>query len=384
MNRTVADDPSTTIDNDLITAVQMLAPGAADPTLVAGRADLVRVEGPDGVWVIRRWPANTPIERIEFVHQVWERARRAGISIVPELPAQARSILPPIVRVASRHYDVRRWIPGRPVVSPSEDRTIVDRPLHLPLVLPDSVVLPVIETIARLHLETSELTRFPSAPVAPLYGMIAAVRGVWSEHRSRLRPVAPSTPAVQRWLAIGERALPAAEAAILAASLPPADHAVVLHLGVWPAHILVDTTAQALTGLLGWETTAVGSPVLDLAQLIVRCRGWSAANAETTIAAYGSVRPLTPEERRVLPAVAALDLVASAGQMLDHAYGTRPPNVPPPSSALRAATAALINSLEVVETVLTTPERQSRVWRRRAHPATERPTRSKDQQRIRP
>jgi hypothetical protein len=129
---------------------------------------------------------------------------------------------------------------------------------------------------------------------------------------------------------------------------------VVLHLGLWPAHVLLGERRDGgddAIGLIGWEGAAAGSPLLDLAHLTTRCRGWSAPNAELVLAAYAALRPLAPEERRGLPAVAALDLVAAAGHLLDLAYGPRGEEAWPPPTALRAGAEFLVASLEAAAAV---------------------------------
>ena len=110
----------------------------------------------------------------------------------------------------------------------------------------------------------------------------------------------------------------AAEPIVLTATEDPGLSTRVLHLGFWPAHVLLE--GDSLTGLLGWERVAAGSPLLDIAQATLRLQGWSDEAVEVALGAYAETRPLSPEERRLLPAVAALDAVATTGRLLEQTY----------------------------------------------------------------
>jgi len=330
---------------------------------VAGREHLARVEAATGAWKLRRWPEEVAGERIAFVHQVLAAAAGGAVPAAATLPEGEGEGT--VLTLAGRRYDAQRWLPGRPAVSPAASQ-FVGATDHLPAVLPEATVAELASLLGRLHRETAVLAIRRAAPAAPLAGLVPAVRRAWAGQRERLRPVAARTPEIQRWLAIGERALPAAEAALSASPVLEQPPIAVLHLGLWPAHVLLaDPPTGGVAGLIGWEGAAAGSPLLDLAQLVVRCRGWSAGAAELAIAAYGESRPLPPEERRLLPAVAVLDLVASAGAILDLAFGPDAEGAPP--SRLRGAATSFVNSLEVAAGVVAQGERPAKHARRWQH-----------------
>lgn len=136
----------------------------------------------------------------------------------------------------------------------------------------------------------------------------------------------------------------------------------VLHLGLWPAHVLI--ADGELSGLLGWERVAAGSPLLDLAQAILRLQSWSDESVESALGAYGDVRELAPEERRLLPAVAALDAVATTGRLLEQTYVNQETTRPP--SALRAAIDRMLRSMTALDRNLNAPTEKSRrrTWNR--------------------
>lgn len=155
----------------------------------------------------------------------------------------------------------------------------------------------------------------------------------------------------------------------------------VLHLGLWPAHVLLD--GDALTGLLGWERVAAGSPLLDLAQATLRLQGWTEDAVETVLGAYGEVRNLAPEERRLLPAVAALDAVATTGRLLEQTYAVAGAGRPP--TALRAGIEMMLRSMTALDRALNAPSDKSRrrTWNRQGPPPRNRAKGGKSRERAR-
>lgn len=331
-------------DAGLLAAARAFVPDGGDPEPVAGRDHLLRVRSADGAWVIRRLPADAPPERIAAVHALlgWIAAEGVLAAPVPRALPDGATLL----TLEGARYEARSWLPGRAPTRAAVAYPEPDRWLNLPAPLPEEAFAQVVAAIARLHAASAAASprALPRLPAAPLSGLPAAVRASWQDALRRLRPIAPRTPPAQRWIATAERAVPAAEAALEAAPPPPAGLSVVAHLDLWPGHVLLGDE-DALVGVLGWDRAAFGSPLLDLAQAAVRLRGWSASSAEETIAAQGSVRPLAAEERRILPALAALDAVAVAGRLLVAAYAP-PPDAPAPPTALRQAAGRAIESLE--------------------------------------
>lgn len=355
---------------DLVAAARafFLDADAAGAVAVAGREHLARVETPSGPWKVRRWPRATPEGRIAFVHAALARARVAGIAIAPAVARLPGAAGRTILLLDGRRYDAQAWLPGQSALPPPA-YPMPDITDHLPASLPEATVAEVARAVSRLHGATLGLAQEPGAPAAPLAGLVPTVRRAWLAQRDRLRPAAPRTPEIQRWLAITERALPAAEAALETNPLVESPSSAVLHRALWPAHLLLPESAPGeappegeVVGLIGWEGVAAGSPLLDLAQLVVRCRGWSAGAAEGVIAAYGEIRPLPPEERRLLPVIAALDLVVSAGAILDAGFGPDADGAPP--SRLRVAATFLVNSLEVAAAVVAQGEQPVKHGRR--------------------
>jgi hypothetical protein len=359
-------DAANNLDAALMRVAKAFLPGSDHIEPLAGRPYLVRVHAEGGWWKVRRWPETTPRARVDFVHRVLTQLSDEPPAVAPralDLPDGTTTIVDRGVV-----YDCQSWLAGEPVAGGPEALVGEGRWAALPAVVPDETLIEVLRTLATAHTRTEPLAGAERTATPPLSQMLGAVTQAWKEQRGVLRPLATATPAVRRWLATGERALPAAEAALAAATEGP-ERLTVCHFSLWPAHVVVPESSDdgAAPGLIGWEQCNVGSPLIDLAQVISRFRGWSAAGAELAIAAYGDVAPLRPEDRRLLPAVAALDLMATSGQMLIVAYGGRPGGTRPPS-AVREAARTLLDSLDVATNALTAQDRRKgsargRGWR---------------------
>ena len=124
------------------------------------------------------------------------------------------------------------------------------------------------------------------------------------------------------------------------------------------------------TGLLGWDRVAAGSPLLDIAQATLRLQGWSDEAVEVALGAYAEARPLSPEERRLLPAVAALDAVATTGRLLEQTYAVEETARPP--TVLRAAIDMMLRSMTALDRSLieqsTVGKSKRTPWRRGPRP----------------
>jgi Ser/Thr protein kinase RdoA (MazF antagonist) len=329
------------LDADLLAAARRFLPDLTGARDLARRDHLLRVEYPGGVAVVRRLPEGMTPERAALTPAVLAALSADQIAPIPApiLALDGAAIM----TVGDRRYDARSWLPGDPVA-----RSAVAYPdpvvwLDLPAILPDAAFAGSLAALARVHEATVGARGLPNLPAAPLEGLAGAVRTSWMAARDRLRPVAHLHPPVQRWVAAGERALPAAAASLAAAGLETLAPSAAVHQNIWPSHLLLE--GDDLSGLIGWDHVAYGSPLLDIAQAAVRLRGWSAATVEETVAAYGAVRTLGPEERRALPALAAFDLVAITGNLLVAAYAPHP-NAPAPPSALKLAATRMVESLE--------------------------------------
>jgi hypothetical protein len=223
-------------------------------------------------------------------------------------------------------YDAESWLPGR---APLRGPDLLDergRGINRPSPLSAATLMSAVRAIATWHGSTESLAARENVPQAPLDAALRAVRASWEEQRQRLRPLAPRTTHIQRWIRTGEVVLAAATEALAGADFLRSRPTVVGHLNLWPAHLLVSRFEgqERITGMLDFAESAASSPLIDLAQLMSHFNGWTGAAAEDAIGAYADVRTLAPEERRLLPAVAGLDLVAETGRLPAVQRGDRP------------------------------------------------------------
>jgi Ser/Thr protein kinase RdoA (MazF antagonist) len=345
------------LDPGLIQAAEAFLPGAEVIEPLAGRGYVARVRQADSSWKVRRWPEATTRGRVDFVHRALGAVGQENPVVAPRALVAPNGESSAVINGAV--YDAQSWLPGAPVLGGPETRVQNGRWAPLPANVPDDVFADMLRSLAMAHGRTAELAMKHPLVEAPMAQLIAAVNQAWRAQRGVLRPLAASTPAVRRWLGVGERALPAAETAI-AAGGESVERPAVCHFGLWPAHVIVaDAGESGAAGLIGWEQCNVGSPLIDIAQAVSRFRGWTAAGAEMAIAAYGEVLPLRPEERRLLPAITALDLVATSGQMLIYAYSDRP-GAARPLTPLREAARSLLDSLDVATNTLNAQDRPKR------------------------
>ena len=343
LNSSPSGSPS--LSEDLLEAVRACFPDHTAAETIAGHPNLVKVTTPAGVGRVRRWPTGVPAADVAFTREVMATARDAGNAAVPVLVATPDAPHEPALRIGSRLYDAQVWVPGtHPPRGEAAWPDPEDR-IDIPVVLSAGAFANVIGDTARLHEATSTLAARPDIPTAPLAMLPGAVRQSHGRHLGALRARARREPAIQRWLATGERLMAGAEPILLTATEQQGSPPVVLHLGLWPAHVLLE--GDAVVGLLGWERVAAGSPLLDLAQATLRLQGWSDDAVEVALGAYAEIRSLSPDERRLLSAVAALDAVATTGRLLEQTYAVDETARPP--TALRAAIDMMLHSMTALD-----------------------------------
>ena len=359
-------------------AVAAFLPDSSDVTAIPGHPDLARVTTPDGTWRVRRWPQGTPESDVTFSHEVLEIARRADPGLAPQLRLTTHDTPADAVRIDGHLYDAQQWLPGAPASGAEIAWPTPEDRIDVPVAIPHEAFTQVITGLGKLHAASEGLATTKGAPSAALGLLPGAVEAAHRRQVNSLRSRARFEPSIQRWLATGERLLSAATPVIEGATEQGNLSTAVLHLGMWPAHVLLQD--GRVSGLLGWERAAVGSPLLDLAQATLRLRGWTDDAVETTVGYYSDVRDLTPDERRLFPAVAALDVVATTGRLLEQTFLTSSDERPP--LPLRAAVEMMIRSMNAVERSLLGPiERRKKVWDYNRQPQRPRGGSSRDRRR---
>jgi hypothetical protein len=368
MHQTSPPSAAQSVRDDLLQAAQALFPDLTAVEAIAGHPDIVRIVTPTGTGRVRRWPAGTLAPDIAFSREVMATASAAGVSPVPVLVTEPTTPDEPSLRIGGHHFDAQMWLPGIPPPRSEASWPNPEDRIDIPVALAPMAFSQVIAAAAHLHDATTALAARPGIPTAPLSMLPGAVRQAHGRHLAALRARARREPAIQRWLATGERLMAAAEPIVVTATEALGLSTSVLHLGLWPAHVLLE--GESLTGLLGWERIAAGSPLLDIAQATLRLQGWSDEAVEVALGAYAEARPLSPEERRLLPAVAALDAVATTGRLLEQTYAVEETARPP--TALRAAIDLMLRSMTALDRSLieqsTVGKSKRTPWRRGPRP----------------
>jgi Ser/Thr protein kinase RdoA (MazF antagonist) len=327
-------------EREFANAAARLFPDATSVTPIHESHSIAKVETPSGAFALRRWPAGTTPERVKFVHSLLLTLSK--LSVVPKV---ARTNGDSISRVDQGLYDAVTWLEGkplrRPVLLPRLQALV-----SLPRTGSIEIIAELTSALAEMHVASKSLAEKGSTPKLPINALIPTVRDSWMRQRGHLRPIAHLTPDIQRWLRTGERALPLAEKIIAGLPEDALSDLVVAHGNLWPTHVLIERhgSVERLTGVLDFKQAVASSPLFDLAQIAGRFNGWSDETAEIVLGAYGETGRLTPSERRVLPAIATLDLVAEAGRILVTTYAELgSPNAP---VSMREGAETMLRSLE--------------------------------------
>jgi hypothetical protein len=307
-----ADAPPAAPDPELVEAVDRLLRdhGAVDP--VGHAPDVVRVDTAAGPMRVKRWPAGTTADAISAERALLAALRAQGLGFIPA-PVAAPGGVDSIAIEGGGRADVQTWIPGSP---PLRDAR------HSAVPVPGAVTLEQLAVVctglARVHEAGAGIVRDRGLLPAPLTGYHQAVAREARATREQLQPYIRQSPHLRAWLRAADRIVPAAADGIGALVEGDARRFVASHLHIWPEHVLFlrQDGAPVLGGLVGWSGAGASSPLIDLAQAIVRLRGWSKEASEAGIGAYMEGGALLPEERRALPLIVGLDLVLVMARLL--------------------------------------------------------------------
>ncbi len=363
-------------DHGLIRAAQTFFPGLGETEPVANAPHLLRVESGGEAFVVRRWDAEAAESGVETsvepAAEALGLAHAAGETRVPRFVPVPGANGRHALMLDGRHYSAATWLPGRPVSryggSRTPDGLTIDLPLP-PSSPAEDVILEAVRVVGRFHTASRPIAARSTTPGRSFHSLMAAHRISWERHRRVIGHHAGSFPEIRRWLRCGNRILPVVGERLEATAKAAGDRSVLCHGHLWPVHMLVGAPGpeRTLTGVTGWNQLAAGSPVRDLAQLAVHSSGWSAAVAENILGAYTEVAPLTPEERRLLPVAAALDLVGEVARLLTLAFIDDPMIEHPAQPVLRSGLKTMLSSLENLTAVVAPEDGDKRGgtgWRR--------------------
>ncbi|MGB3329093.1 MAG: aminoglycoside phosphotransferase family protein [Thermomicrobiales bacterium] len=339
-------------------AAAILLPGYTAPQTLGGSPHLLRVSTPDGLRLIRRWEPATTAQHIGFVARALDRANAAEVSMLPRiLPVPGQSDSPALLQ-DGRLFTASTWLEGRPFARYGNYRTpdghTIDVPV--PTATPvEDVIFAAARVLGRFHVATREMATENDAPRAPLSVFLKAATRQWQNDKRYLGDKAAGSSEIRRWLRCGNRVMGAGPERLEATAGILDDTGTVVHGDLWPTHLLV-TPRNELSGITGWAAMTTSSPVLDLVQLAGHVKGWTAAITEDLVGAYHETAPLTPEQRRAIPVVAAIDLVGRVARLLELAFLDERMIGHEAVPSLRSGVNLLLHSLETLTNVLVPEE----------------------------
>ena len=327
----------------------MLLPGHGDLSTIAGAPSAIRVETAQGSARVTRWSPGTTEERIETLHELFKLRERPGAEFLP-VPIGAPQGGASIALPGGHRYEARGWLPG---TSAARDALIPGQPLPNPISVDH--VSAAARAIATLHTIGAPIARkraIPAVPLTPLHRQPAMIS---RDTKDRLTPMIQQFPPMREWVKAGDRIIPLAADAIGGLLESEERRLVVSHAGLWPEHILFirEAGTPVVSGLAGWGNSVVSSPLVDLAQLVSRTRGWSNETIEAVVENYQQLAALAPLERRSLPLIVALDLLREGARLLD-LYMRRDEGLFKPSEYMQAfyALERTLDALDAVRPVI--------------------------------
>jgi Ser/Thr protein kinase RdoA (MazF antagonist) len=362
---------NTNFDMDAwLDVVDQLAPGNHSARDFPADRPLVHVTGPAGEIVLRQWPEETNPARIGFIASALDAAAQATDGLVQTIDPIPGDPDARFVRVKDRLYTRSPYKEGFPLGRYGGFKTPDGRNIDIPL--PESakahtLIADIARRIAQAHEATQDIAQEKKVPTRTVGTFLADVRKTWFDQRKVLGDRAAEQRDIRRWLRCGNRIIPTASDLVRNEPYIMNERAVVNHGDLWPVNVLVKgrDESREITGIIGWSQASAGSPVLDIAALTVHMQGWSAALTEAVIDTYASTRRLRPEERRLIPAIAALDLVAHVADLLTLAYLDERMIGHRAAPTLRSGMKTLLNSLETLTGILAPDIEQTNRFARR-------------------
>jgi Ser/Thr protein kinase RdoA (MazF antagonist) len=297
-------------------------PETADAVQVSGvtpgfsGAGVFRITAASGIWCLRRWPtgdSGLPEGRIRELHRWLAFLAKEGISKVA-VPV-ASNTGSTVVSTHGSQWQLEPWLPG-----------VADFRQH-----PSDVRLRrVFTSLAQLHQAAERYS--PSPAGATWFSSGNGVPPAIIERRYRLRQWMTSqqqrhrstASAPQRELSDELNQALSALAPRIATELDQCEEIRVrlqpCLRDVWHDHILF--TGDEVTGIVDPSAARTENVASDLSRLLGSLLAEAAERWETTLDAYAAVRPLSSDERRLIPVLDRSGIVLSTAHWLERMRDT--------------------------------------------------------------
>jgi Ser/Thr protein kinase RdoA (MazF antagonist) len=321
---------------------------------VDARPHLIRFDHADKTWLMRGLPGNQTVDQVRRRHRFLADGSAEGL--VPA-PFTGKAV----GEVAGGLYEIVGWVPGRPWMH-NNRLMLAGHSLHRPLPPGAGSLAALAAHVAALHSASEDMVR-SGLPVIDVAEFQREKRREWTELRDRIRDSRVQTVHIGRWLSASERVVFASRDVLASVDFFRESPLVVIHGDLWPTHVV---ESQKGVRLVDWNRAHVSSPLIDVAQMIGRFAGWGAATFEEVVESYNAVRPLTAEERRLLPVFGALDLALETGYMLAEAYIADIDQTSLYAEAARSGAGQMLTSLESIGWSIRKTNQDSREIRREA------------------
>jgi len=278
-------------------------------------AGVFRITSDGATWCLRRWPDGTsglPAARIRELHRWLGFLKSEGVATVA-VPVVSRN-LSTLVVVDGSTWHLERWLPGTS-----------DFCMHPT----DARLRNAVAALAQLHVASERYV--PSPDGAAWFASRSGVSPAVTERRERLlRWTMPRRRETGLHGSQAQRDL-AGELATSLSVLAPrisveleqcAALNVRLHpclRDVWHDHILF--TDNEVTGIIDPSAARMENVASDLSRLLGSLIGDAGDRWETALDAYSALRPLSADERRLIPVLDRSGAVLSAVHWLEQMAG---------------------------------------------------------------
>ncbi|HQY29962.1 MAG TPA: phosphotransferase [Thermomicrobiales bacterium] len=329
--------PSVAPDPGLVAHVQSI-PGASAITAVDARPHLVRFQIDDHFWLLRGLGSDQSFEWTRKRHRFLASDSISATGLAPR-PFPERSV----GRIDDGLFEIVQLLPGHSWMH-NNRMMLQGHSLHRPLPSPAGGLARLAATVATFHAASEESDRslLPNLTVADYQ---REQRRRWTELRDLIKESGVQTVHIGRWLSASERVVYASWDVLESADFLKEQAMVACHGNLWPTHVL---DGPAGIRLVDWGAARFTSPLTDIAQLVARFEGWTASALEEVVESYLAVRPLSADERRLLPVFGALDLAIETGYLLAEAYIADIDQTSMYAEAARTGAGQMLSSLEAI------------------------------------